>query len=207
MKLYKIVSTSVALAALAFSNLSFAVPITLIIDNGTTSKTISNNGSVNSYLTDVDVDGWDRIFNNVSADNDEPFIFNLYTFAEKSPKGTSDLIITAIAKKFTGGTKGTLSSHFTSSNSNYSVDIDYSIDDGSSWLTLSDYNASGFASSKNVRFGEVPLFNYDLRITQYFTSTGGSFTSVSVPEPSIIALLGLGLVSMGVVTRRRQKAA
>jgi hypothetical protein len=88
-----------------------------------------------------------------------------------------------------------------------SVDIDYSIDGGSNWLILSDYNANIGRSSKNVRFGEVPLVDYDLRITQYFTSTSGSFTSVSVLEPSIIALLGLGLVGMGVVTRRRQKAA
>jgi hypothetical protein len=201
MKLYKIVSTSVALVALAFSNLSFAVPITLVIESGTTSKTISDNGSGNSYLTNFD--GW-AIFNNVSAGNDEPFIFNLYTFAEKAQNGTSDLTITAIAKNFTGGRKGTLSSHFSSMNSKDSVKIDYSDDDGSSWLTLSDYNASGLASSKNVSFGEVPLVDYDLRITQYFTSTSSSSTSVSVPEPSIIALLGLGLVGMGVVTRRRQ---
>ena len=98
MKLYKIVSTSVALVALAFSNLSFAVPITLIIDNGTTSTTILGNGYFDSTLTNVD--GWDKIYNDVSADNDNdvPVIFALYTSAYKALNGTSELTITAIEK-------------------------------------------------------------------------------------------------------------
>jgi hypothetical protein len=52
-KFYKIISTLVALVALAFSNLSFAVPITLIINNGTTSTIILSNGNgrIQSYLT------------------------------------------------------------------------------------------------------------------------------------------------------------
>ncbi len=215
MKLSQILSTAVALSALTFANLSSAIPITLSVSTsgGYSTSQTTTNGHANFFSTSIL--GWLIDFNVALAGNaaTSPDIFSLNTTATKAsifdPTAPStDLTITAIATGFTN--LGTLGGHFASIGPDNTSAIDYSIDGGTNWLSLASYNTGVGATAMNVVFGAAPLVSYDLRITQFFTAgSSGSVTSVSVsvPEPSIVALLGLGLIGMGVATRRKKKAA
>jgi hypothetical protein len=206
MELSKIISTSVAIGALAFASFSYAIPISLNVSSGAT--------SVNKYGTDIisyaspvgAFAGW-TIDVNIALAGDlavAPDIFSLNTTAVRS--GGPALTITAIAEGFTD--LGTMSARFASIGADNTVSIDYKLSADSTWLSVANYNLLAGASAQNVLFGAAPLSSYDLRIQQVFTTgTGGASASVSIPEPSIIALFGLGLVGMGVATRRKQKQA
>jgi hypothetical protein len=206
MTLSKILSTSVAIGTLAFGSFSYAIPISLNISSGGTDIDIFGVDIVTfSSVYDNVVDGWDVDINIALAGNSAvaPNIFSLNTTAVKDVG--SDLIITAIATGFTD--LGTMSAHFASIGANNIVNIDYTIDSGTNWLSVADYNTLTNATAANVRFGAAPA-SYDLRIEQVFTNgAAGAVASVSIAEPSVVALLGLGLVGMGVATRRKQKQA
>jgi hypothetical protein len=211
MELSKIISTSVAIGALAFASFSYATLIELNIKSGTTDIDISAPNAVGfSTFSGTLVDGWTVNTNTALAGSYAlaPDIFSLSTTASQTPGSNLDLTITAIATNFTD--PGNMSAHFAAIGADNTVSIDYklSADITNTWLSVANYNASTGATALNVGFGAAPLTSYDLRIQQIFSATtNGSSASVAVPEPSIIALFGLGLVGMGVATRRKQKQA
>jgi hypothetical protein len=209
MELSKIISTSVAIGALAFASFSYAIPISLNVNSGVTDVNLSGTDIV-SYVSPAGAfAGW-AVDVNIALAGDlavAPDIFSLNTTAVRYASGP-DLTITAIAEGFTD--LGTMSAHFASIGADNTVSIDYklSADLTNTWLSVANYNASTGATALNVGFGAAPSTSYDLRIQQIFAATtSGSSSSVAVPEPSIIALFGLGLVGMGVATRRKQKQA
>jgi hypothetical protein len=207
MELSKIISTSVAIGALAFASFSYAIPISLNISSGASNFTENGTNYV-QFDSDDDgtVNGWNVVVSTALAGDWAivPDIFSLSTLASKN--GGSDLTVTATATGFTD--LGNMSARFASIGADNTVSIDYKLSADSAWLSLANYNISAGASALNVGFGAAPLTSYDLRIQQIFTTgTGGASASVAVPEPSIIALFGLGLVGMGVATRRKQKQA
>jgi hypothetical protein len=207
MELSKIISTSVAIGALAFASFSYAIPISLNVNSGVTDVNLSGTDII-SYVSPAGAfAGW-AVDVNIALAGDlavVPDIFSLNTTAVRYAAGP-DLTITAIAEGFTD--LGTMSAHFASIGKDNSVSIDYKLSADSTWLSVANYNVLAGASAQNVLFGAAPLSSYDLRIQQVFTTgTGGASASVSIPEPSIIALFGLGLVGMGVATRRKQKQA
>jgi hypothetical protein len=206
MKFSKILSTSVAIGTLTFASFSYAIPLTLNINSGATDITvIGTDSALFSSFYDGMVDGWDVDINIALAGNSAvaPDIFSLNTTAVKA--GTNDLTITAIGTGFTD--LGTLSGNFSSISLGNTVSIDYSLD-GITWLSLANYDALVGDTDANVIFGSAPSVSYDLRIQKVLTNgESGALASVSVPEPSIVALFALGLVGMGVATRRKQKQA
>jgi hypothetical protein len=204
MKFSKILSTSVAIGTLAFASFSYAIPISLNINSGASDVNVYGTDIV-SYVSPTGAfAGW-AIDVNVALAGDlavSPDIFSLNTTAVRT--GGPALTITAIAEGFTD--LGTMSARFASIGADNTVSIDYKMSADSTWLSLANYNILAGASAQNVLFGGAPLSSYDLRIQQVFTTgTGGASASVTIPEPSIVALLGLGLVGMGVATRRKQK--
>lgn len=207
MNLSKIFSTTAALGALVFSMNSSAIPISLTVNAGVDTYTVSGNDGlafVAGSLIAVPLEGWALETNTVFAgDLADPYIFSLNTSATQNvlvPATT--LTVTAIASGFTD--LESFSAHFTSIGANTS-DIDYSIDGGASWIDLAAWNSAINANSNNLYNLGVPSGAFDLRITQVFTTNGtGVASAVGVPEPSIIALFGLGFVGLGIASRRRR---
>jgi hypothetical protein len=209
MELSKIISTSVAIGTLAFASFSYAIPIELTISSGTSTHTVNNDDYVTfDSTTDGAVDGWLIETNTSMAGifSVAPDIFSLTTSATQAIGASDTLTVTATATGFTN--LGTMAGTFASISGNNIVNIDYSIDGGTNWLSLANYNVSTGDTALYAEFGAAPLGDYDLRIEQIFTQgDSGALATVSVPEPSIVALFGLGLVGMGVATRRKQKQA
>lgn len=76
---------------------------------------------------------------------------------------------------------------------------------------LADGNQTAWTSNRYVNFFFTAGDQYDRVVvtsTNYaFESDNHSFGNVSVPEPTALALFGLGLLGLGFATRRRQAAS
>lgn len=221
MKLSKILTTSVALAALSFATASSALYIDFT--SGGASTTVTDNGAgdgsgFNNIITfNETVGDWDVVsglsFN--KAGPGEIFYLNTSAVDLNIPAAslvtaTDDLVVTAYAMGLTD--KGSLASFnsFVNLTGSASTVLSISMDNGANWDVLSSYTAadpSGHGDFFNLASLDGSVF--DLKITQTFQagSNGGAITTVNVPEPSIIALMGLGLVGMGMASRRKQKKA
>lgn len=111
--------------------------------------------------------------------------------------GTNTLIGTA--NTFVGGGIANFASSSTSS-----VDTDFSLVDLGTFFTAPDpfFNLA-FQSASTV----LPSLNDELTAGTLNGTTEGRFASTPVPEPTSMALIGLGLIALGWTASRRRQAS
>lgn len=186
MKLSKILTTSVALGALMLTNVSSAAFITGTLEFfGTSSVT----GTAANFNVDFgDMDGGtagDQAMSLLGTDDlsGENGFANVFDF------NSTGLPIAPLW-----------------STTNFSFTL--------TSLTVDLFTFTGMGAVDNVTLsgsGVLSGAGYDDTKYNWDYSSQGKLTfsanTYAVPEPSIVALLGLGLVGMGVATRRKQKAS
>lgn len=211
MKLSQILSMALAVGALTLSTASSALMITLSSGGDTETVVDGDAGDSlgsNAISTTLTVGDWDiTVATSVVLDGPGQ-IFSLNTTAvDLPPVAIDSLEVVATAESFDD--LGTLSafhsdtSVFTEFSSK--VEIDFGM--GAGWEEISLFTSGAAATGSFDDFNiATGTSDYDLRITQIFSADGaaGGTTAVTVPEPSIIALISLGLVGMGIAARRKQ---
>jgi hypothetical protein len=219
MELSKIITTSVAIGTLAFAANSFAVPTFLLGQAETGAESLNltdlySGGSADSFSVTND------LFTGLDA-------FGIYEFTDAagiitlgatlevldSSSVTMD-IITGLPVNKVNVTFDQNTGFATNQFSNATALID------SSFGLYAVFGANTVYSHTFLNGGAdlVGIFNVssisaDLSFMATFDNGGAEaalkvgINDTSIPEPSIIALFGLGLVGMGVATRRKQKQA
>jgi hypothetical protein len=139
-------------------------------------------------------------------------IFQLTSSATNAFGGVSgDLVITATDFGFTD--LGTISafnsvSPAVGNPADDAIQLDVYIsllNDGSDWLNISHVingDISNHGDLFNLATGDG---EFGLQIVHQYAVNGGATTIVSVPEPSVLALFGAGLIGVGFAARRRVK--
>jgi hypothetical protein len=222
MNLKKLVSTSVVVAALFVSTSSSALIMT--ISSGSDSRTILDTNADNLIEAwETSVNGWEVATSTSIVDNGGYEIFSLDSSSiDRPPTSSDDLVIVSLHEGFSDSRtlaayhedRSTLSSLAFPVYADFTSLIEISF--GAGWLELSTFTTVGSAAGGSL--ADYPLVSgtsdFDLRLTQTFGSSyaegdevvkAAGITSVLVPEPSIIALMGLGLVGLGFAQRRKSK--
>jgi hypothetical protein len=219
MELSKIISTSVAIGALAFAANSFAVPTFFSgqADTGAESLNLTDlysGGSADSF----------SVTNDIFTGSDA---FGIYEFTDAAGIITLGATLEVLnALSFTsGGVFGPINLV----NVSFDQNTGLATNDLTSISALIDNTFGVYAlfgttmvySHASLNIGSADLVgifdisssNQGVDFMATFDNNGVdaalkvAINDVAIPEPSIIALFGLGLVGMGVATRRKQKQA
>jgi hypothetical protein len=220
MELSKIISTSVAIGTLAFAANSFAVPTYLHgqADTGAESLNLTDlysGGSADSFA----------VTNNLFSVSDA---FGIYEFTDVG--GTINLGATLeVLSANTVTPIGYSGPSVNQVNVTFDQNTGYATNDSTLATALIDNTFGVYAlfgttmvySHASLNLGgadlvgifdiSAPFPGLDFEAT--FDNNGVeaalkvAINDVAIPEPSIIALFGLGLVGAGVATRRKQKQA
>jgi hypothetical protein len=219
MELSKIISTSVAIGTLAFAANSFAVPTHMYgqADTGAESLNLTDlysGGSADSF----------SVTDDIFAGSDA---FGIYEFTDAA--GVISLGASLeVLNQFTPTTPifgspvnkvNVTFDQFTGLATNVKTGLTAAIDSSFGLYAVFGVTTVYSHAFLNISGDDlVGLFNVsnispDLSFIATFENDGidaaltVGINDVAIPEPSIIALFGLGLVGMGVATRRKQKQA
>ncbi len=232
MKLSQILSTSVALGALTFAASSFAVPqFAISFDDTSTGALGSQELVINDETAADGLNGTPGVVSGFYSTSDLEISSALSTII--SDPFSLHLNGTLSTLTHEGG-EVTIGASVTDmwQDNNWTFSIGGAAADDVSAVAYIDYNnvlfgegvligsielvdvgggAFSFNSSQLALDPQLFTGEYSLSIFATLTHDGKSTSSfdaaINVPEPSIIALMGLGLIGMGVATRRKQKAA
>lgn len=208
---------ALTVTALAFSGASLALPFTLTIDDTSTSGvdvtlTDTSNTGFLSYNSMIDgaISDWTVVMSSavsnptVSASQNEGKVFGVNTLDIAAGNGGA-LVITAIDYGFTD--YGNLTAIATGQQVGGTVNTTASVNFGAGWVEIGSFDI-GALTSESSYLSQTAVAPYDLKIVTSITlAVGGSTfldTTINVPEPSVIALFGLGLIGIGFAGRRRQ---
>jgi hypothetical protein len=219
MELSKIISTSVAIGTLAFAANSFAVPTHMYgqADTGAESLNLTDlysGGSADSFA----------VTNDIFFGSDA---FGIYEFTDAGGIITAGATLEVLnASTLTPGYGG---SNVNQVNVSFDQNTGYATNDSTFATALIDNTFGVYAlfgttmvySHASLNIGSVDLVgifdisssNQGVDFMATFDNNGVdaalkvAINDVAIPEPSIIALFGLGLVGAGVATRRKQKQA
>jgi hypothetical protein len=221
MELSKIISTSVAIGALAFATNSFAVPTYMFgqADTGAESLNLTDlysGGSADSFSVTDDIFAGSDAFGiyeftdtaGVISVTDSLEVLNQFT-------PTLPLIGFGPAVNKVNVTFDQVSGLATNVETGLTAAIDSSFGLYAVFGVTTVYSHAFLNISGDDLVGLFNVSNIspDLSFIATFENDGidaaltVGINDVAIPEPSIIALFGLGLVGVGVATRRKQKQA